>query len=240
VLVFDFDDDSDDDTAEDDTTDDGTTNDGTTNDGTTDDGTTDDGTTDDGTTDDGTTDDGATDDGSTDDGSTDDGSTDDGTTDDGATDDGTTDDGTTDDGSTGDSAPQVTVTDTEAGALVSHAGGSVLLQGVSADALTDDNFRFVADDDDLPEDDDDGDDGDEDDAEGHGDDTITDFELGVDRLQIDAPDDGGLTLDAVEVSAFNSGSGTDNGVVLDTGEGRVTIIGDVTTETPLGDYVDIV
>ncbi len=171
----------------------------------------------------------------TDGGTTDDGTTDDGTTDDGSTDDGSTDDGSTDDGSTDDSSSQVSVTDTEAGALVSHAGGSVLLQGVSAGALTDDNFRFAGDDDDLPEDDDDGDD-----AEGHGDDTITDFELGADRLQIEAPDDSELTLDAIEVSAFNSGSGTDNGVVLDTGEGRVTIVGDVTTETPLSDYVDIV
>ena len=118
----------------------------------------------------------------------------------------------------------VRVEEVDGDSVVTHAGGTVTLKNVGLDELSSGNFRSVEDT--------------GTDASGIGDNLITDFELGVDTVTLDVGDgEDALTLGDLDVEALTDEDGAEIGVTLDTGNGEIQVVGDVSTETALGDYV---
>ncbi|MGM0983732.1 MAG: DUF4214 domain-containing protein [Pseudomonadota bacterium] len=102
---------------------------------------------------------------------------------------------------------------TDAGARVHHDGGSVLLRNVHVDDLSEDNFQLN--------------DG------GFGTDTIIDFTLGEDMIELDAP----YYFDYDDIHVVSRDGGEN--VTLETDYGDIQVQG-VSAVTPLEDYVAIV
>jgi hypothetical protein len=119
----------------------------------------------------------------------------------------------------------VTATQGDNGVVIEHAGGTVTLQNVSLDELDNGNFKFTGEG--------------ENEEQGIGDDVITDFSLEEsDQVRLNAGDgEDAVTMDDLSVEAYTNDAGETVGVTLDTTEGEITIIGDVTTDTPISDYV---
>lgn len=119
----------------------------------------------------------------------------------------------------------VSIAEEDGNVVVTHAGGTVTLENVSRDELGNGNFKFAG-------------------AEGDGDtdigdDIITDFSMeDGDMIKLNAGDgDDAVTMADLSVEAYENDAGETVGVTLDTTEGEITIIGDVTTGTKLSDYV---
>jgi hypothetical protein len=119
----------------------------------------------------------------------------------------------------------VTATQGDNGVVIDHAGGTVTLQNVSLDELDNGNFKFTGEG--------------ENEEQGIGDDVITDFSLEEgDQVRLNAGDgEDAVTMEDLSVEAYTNDAGETVGVTLDTTEGEITIIGDVTTDTPISDYV---
>ncbi|MDR9440980.1 MAG: hypothetical protein RI841_15990 [Halomonas sp.] len=107
----------------------------------------------------------------------------------------------------------VTLEQTDSGARVHHEGGSVLLRNVHVDDLSEDNFQLN--------------DG------GFGTDTLIDFTLGEDMIELDAPYH--FDFDDIHVVSRDGGEN----VTLETDYGDIQVQG-VSAVTPLEDYVAIV
>ncbi|MGE4535165.1 DUF4214 domain-containing protein [Halomonas sp.] len=107
----------------------------------------------------------------------------------------------------------ISLEQTDAGARVHHDGGSMLLRDVHVDDLAEDNFRLN--------------DG------GFGTDTIIDFTLGEDVLELDAPYH--FSFDDIRVVSRDGGEN----VTLETDYGDIQLQG-ISAATPLEEYVNIV
>lgn len=109
--------------------------------------------------------------------------------------------------------------------VIEHAGGTVTRQNVALDEIDNGNFKFTGEG--------------ESEEQGIGDDVITDFSLEEgDQVRLNAGDgEDAVTMEDLSVEAYTNDAGETVGVTLDTTEGEITIIGDVTTDTLISDYV---